>query len=54
MKKKIRQKYLDQLDEYSFKVTEYVMGVDDKDPIHPFKKLPKILSDDEDFMYTSA
>ena len=51
MKKDIRQKYLDQLDEYRLKVTQSVMpGGGDKDPIYPFKKLPKILSDDEDFM----
>ena len=51
MEKNIKQKHLEQLEEYSFKVTQYVMpGGGDKNPIHPFKKLPKILSDDEEFM----
>jgi len=54
MKKNIRQKYLNQLEEYSSKVIQYIMpGGGGKNPSHPYKKLPKELCDDEEFMLES-
>ncbi len=54
MKKNIKQKYLNQLEEYSSKVIQYIMpGGGGKNPLHPYKKLPKELCDDEEFMLES-
>ena len=52
MKKKIRERYLNEIDKYRNKSIEYIMpggGVEDQ-PKFPFKKFPKELSDDYDFM----
>ena len=51
MKKKLREKYLNEIDKYRNKQIEYIMpGGGGEDPKYPFKKFPKELSDDYDFI----
>ena len=52
MKENVRIKYINQLEEYEEKATEYTMPTGGNKYLkHPFNNLPKTLSDDEDFMF---